>query len=395
MADTPSAESPGDFLSLIRNGQASTRAELARLTGLSRSTVSQRIDALMDADFVYESGEAPSNGGRPPRTLAFNGHAGLVLVADLGATHSRLAVVDLSGEMLAETAVDLDIGRGPDEVLGVAVHRFRAMLEDAERDVDDVRGIGVGLPGPVEYSAGRAVSPPIMPGWDNVPVPSILQRDFPVPVLVDNDVNIMALGEYWTNWRHRIDDLLFVKVGTGIGCGVVANGDIYRGAQGAAGDMGHIQVSDGDDKLCRCGNWGCLEAVAGGAAIAAQLRAEGLAATQARDVSRLAREGDPTATRLVRAAGRHIGDVLAGAVNLFNPGAIILGGDVADAANQLVAGVREVVYERSTVLATHDLRIEQAGLGDRAGIIGAGVMIIESILRPRTVDALIASAAGT
>lgn len=389
MAENATTESPGELLALIRDGRARTRAELARLTGMSRSTVTQRIDALLATNLVYEAGEAPSSGGRPPQTLAFNRDAGVVLVADLGATHCRLAIANLSGDILGERADDLDIARGPDEVMAHVRDRFDELVAESGHDPGHVRGIGVGLPGPVESSVGRAVSPPIMPGWDGVAVPSLLQPTPPVPVLVDNDVNIMALGEYWTHWRGRVDDLLFVKVGTGIGSGIVANGSIYRGHNGAAGDMGHVQVAAADDVLCRCGNRGCLEAVAGGAALARQLTDLGTPAADAREVARRAMAGDPTANRLVRSAGRLIGEVLAGAVNLLNPGAIVLGGDVSLAANQLVAGVRERIYERSTVLATHDLRIEQTELGDRAGVVGAAVMVIETILMPSAVDAAI------
>ncbi len=393
MGRDSTADSPGELLALIRDGRASTRSELSRLTGLSRSTITQRIDVLIDGDFVYEAGEAPSSGGRPPQTIAFNSSLGVVLVADLGATHSRLAVADLSGEVLGEMSGDLAIADGPDRVLAWVLDRFAELLDGAGRSGDAVRGIGVGLPGPVEYSAGRAVDPPIMPGWDGVAVPELLQATYPVPVLVDNDVNIMALGEYWTRWRHRVDSMLFVKVGTGIGSGIVANGNIYRGQHGAAGDMGHVQVASAGNTTCRCGNLGCLEAVAGGAAIARQLTELGTPVEDAREVARRAMAGDPTANRLVRDAGRQIGEVLAGAVNLLNPGAIVLGGDVALAANQLVAGVRERIYERSTVLATHDLRIERTELGDRAGVVGAAVMIIESILLPSAVDAAILAAA--
>ncbi|MBY5163867.1 ROK family transcriptional regulator [Salsipaludibacter albus] len=386
MADNSGADSPGEVLALIRDGRARTRSELARLTGMSRSTVSQRIEALLAGDYVYEAGEAPSSGGRPPQTLAFNRDAGVVLVADLGATHSRLAVADLSGDILAEHTGDIAIAEGPEKVIAWTMDGFARLLAEVDRRADEVRGIGMGLPGPVEYSAGRAVNPPIMPGWDGVEVPRLVQETYPVPVLVDNDVNIMALGEYWIRWRDRVDDMLFVKIGTGIGSGIVANGGIYRGQHGAAGDMGHIQVASAADVLCRCGNRGCLEAVAGGAALARQLTEAGTPSEDSRDVARRAMAGDGTANRLVRAAGRQIGEVLAGAVNLLNPGAIVLGGDIALAANQLVAGVRERIYERSTVLATHDLRIERTELGDRAGVVGAAVMIIESILLPSAVD---------
>jgi predicted NBD/HSP70 family sugar kinase len=204
-------------------------------------------------------------------------------------------------------------------------------------------------------------------------------------VLVDNDVNIMALGEHFTHWRDT-EHLLFVKVGTGIGCGIVAGRLIHRGAQGAAGDIGHIRVPGNEDVLCRCGNVGCLEAVAGGRALAERLAAAGAEATSSRDVVRLLRAGEPLAVRLVREAGRSLGQVLAGCVNFFNPDVIVIGGDLGEAHEQLLAGVREVIFERSLPLATGDLRTVPSLLGDRAGIVGAAVMVIEHVLAPDVVD---------
>jgi predicted NBD/HSP70 family sugar kinase len=204
-------------------------------------------------------------------------------------------------------------------------------------------------------------------------------------VLVDNDVNIMALGEHWAHWRE-IEHLLFVKVATGIGSGIVSARQIHRGADGAAGDIGHVRVSGHDDAICRCGNVGCLEAVAGGRALARRLSAGGVEAHGSRDVVQLVKDGDPSAIRMVREAGRALGEVLAGCVNFFNPGAIVVGGDIAEAQDHLLAGLREVVFQRSTPLATRDLRIASSGLGDRAGVVGAAIMVIDHVLAPDAVD---------
>jgi predicted NBD/HSP70 family sugar kinase len=258
------------------------------------------------------------------------------------------------------------------------------------RRPDEVRGVGVGLPGPVEFATGRPVNPPIMPGWNLEPVGSRLSQRFGVPALVDNDVNIMALGEHWAHWRDE-PFVLFVKLGTGIGSGIVADGHIHRGADGAAGDIGHIHVPEHDESVCRCGNIGCLEAVAGGGALAARLRALDLEAETSRDVVRLVLAGQHDAVRLVRQAGVNIGGVLATCVNVLNPSVIVIGGDVAAAGEPLLAGIREVVYRRSLPLATGRLRIAPSQLGDEAGITGAAVMVIEAVLAPQAVDALLAS----
>jgi predicted NBD/HSP70 family sugar kinase len=380
----------GAVLRLIRDGEAVTRADLARRTGLARSTVAQRVDALLAHSLVYEAGGTASTGGRPPTVLAFNHRAGVVLVADLGATHSRLAVSDLAGTPLAEVAQDLDIALGPERVLDWVYEQFTGLLRKAGRKNGDVRGIGVGVPGPVAFSAGQPVNPPIMPGWDGFSIPSWFAEHYDAPVLVDNDVNIMALGEHWTYWRET-EHLLYVKVGTGIGCGIVAGGHIHRGAQGAAGDIGHIRISGHDDVVCRCGNIGCLEAVAGGRALAQRLAAEGIEAANSRDVVQLVRAGDPVAIRMVREGGRALGEVLASCVNFFNPAVIVIGGDIGEVREQLLAGVREVTFRRSLPLATRDLRTVPSRLGDRSGIIGAAIMVIEHVLAPDAVDRAIAS----
>lgn len=377
---------------LIRSGAATTRSDLVRLTGLSRSTVSQRVDILSALGLVVEPGEGKATGGRPASRVSFNASGGVVLAADLGATQARLAVSDRAGAILVEEAAELEIAAGPDACLGYVLSCFDRLLERAGRSVRHVEGIGVGLPGPVEFAAGRVVSPPIMPGWDDVPVPPYFAERYPgVTVLVDNDVNVMAMGEYWARWRSTVDDLLFVKVGTGIGCGIVVDGVIHRGAQGAAGDIGHIQVPDAGDTLCRCGNTGCVEAVAGGAALAAALRDAGIEATNTRDVAALARAGNAIAVPLVRHAGRRLGEVLAGIVNFFNPSVIVLGGDLADAHEQLFAGVREVVYRRSTALATRHVQLARSRLGAHAGVVGCAVTVLQHMFSPEAIDARLAS----
>ena len=264
--------------------------------------------------------------------------------------------------------------------------RFVELLAETGRSEGEVLGVGLGIPGPVEYGSGRPVSPPIMPGWDDFAIPQWFAERYPgAPVLVDNDVNIMALGEHWEAWRD-VEHLLYVKVGTGIGCGIVSAGRIHRGAEGAAGDIGHIVVSDALDVVCRCGNTGCLEAVAGGHALAQRLAAAGYATTTSRDVVQLVLDGDATAVRMVRDAGRALGEVLAACVNFFNPRVIVVGGDIGTVHEQLLAGLREVIIQRSLPLATRDLRIVTSRLGDRAGVVGAAIMVIESLLAPGTID---------
>ena len=387
-----SQTSAGALLQLIREEVAVTRADLARVTGLARSTVAQRVDTLLAGGLVQDTGGSVSTGGRPPAVLAFNPNAGVVLAGDLGATHARIAVCDLAGTPLAERAADLEIAQGPELVLDALQERFVELLDEVGWAPGDVSGIGVGVPGPVEFESGRPVNPPIMPGWDDFPIPDWFASRYEAPVLVDNDVNIMARGEHRMYWRDT-EHFLLIKVGTGIGCGIVADGHIHRGARGAAGDIGHIRATSSEDVICRCGNVGCLEAVAGGLALAERLAAQGADATQSRDVVRLVRSGHAGAIRMVRDAGRTLGEVLAGTVNFFNPAVIVIGGDIAEAHAQLLAGVREGIFSRSLPLATRDLRIVPSRLGDRAGVIGAATMVIEQVLSPDAVDRSLAPAA--
>ncbi|MFC0715942.1 ROK family protein [Cellulomonas biazotea] len=384
----PKPTGVGEMFQLLRDGQPRTRSDLATLTGQARSTIAARVDALLGSGLVAPAGEATSTGGRPPATFAFNPAARVVLAVDLGATHARLAVTDLAGTVLAEHSEQIAIADGPAPVLDRVAELGHLLLDKADRQAEDLVSVGVGLPGPVEHSTGRPINPPIMPGWDDADVPGHLGRRLHVPALVDNDVNIMALGEHATAWR-TVDHLLFVKVATGIGAGIISDGAIRRGAQGAAGDLGHIAVPGGLDLPCRCGNTGCLEAVASGPAIATALQAQGLDARSSADVVALVRSGDLAAGREVREAGRHIGEVLAACVSMLNPSMIVIGGVVADAGEHLLAGIREVVYRRSLPLATQHLRIVTSRTGARAGVLGAATMAAEHVLSPAAIDALV------
>lgn len=384
--DAGSLSRAGDLFQLLRDGQARTRAELALTTGLARSTVASRIDALMNSGLVGPAGEASSSGGRPPSRFAFNPAARVVLAVDVGATHVIVAVTDLGGTVLAEHRLAQEVADGPEVVLGRVLAEGRELLTEAGRSLEDLAGIGIGLPGPVEHDTGRPIKPPIMPGWDGFDVVRYMQRSLPVPVLVDNDVNIMALGERTAYWPDH-DNLLFIKIATGIGAGIISSGELQRGANGTAGDLGHVRVPRGDDVLCRCGNYGCLEALASGPAVARQLHAQGLAAGNGGDVRRLVAEGDLQAIQALRQAGRDVGDVLAMVVNLLNPSMIVIGGSMGEAGEHLVAGIREVVYRRSLPLATSHLRIGVSMAGARAAILGASQMVTQHVLSPAVIEA--------
>lgn len=371
---------------LIASSAGVSRADLARITGLARSTVSQHVQPLLDAGLLKEQETGGGARGRPATGLALNARAGVVLIADLGATHARLVVADLAQRRLAEHVFGLNLVDGPEAVLKLIIDELANLLGQYRLTDRKVRSVVVGLPAPVDFGRGVPIRPPIMPGWDGFPVARFVQERIDAAVLVDNDVNLMALGEA----RSRVasqSPLLFVKVSTGIGCGVVTSeGILHRGADGAAGDIGHIRVAGRENVICRCGNIGCVEAVASASALVRTLQQEGRGDVQnADDLARLVQAGDPETVRLVRAAAAEIGDVIATAVHFYNPASIVLGGRMARISDDLLAGVRAVVYSRALPLATRSLSIENSQLGELAGAIGGVVLGIERALAPDSI----------
>jgi predicted NBD/HSP70 family sugar kinase len=371
--------SAGALLRHVRTGRARSRADLVALTGASRNTVSARVDELIAAKLLEEGGPGWSTGGRPPTLLNFNSRAGCALAVDLGVTSVDVAVTDLSAQILATVGHPIDIADGPGPVLAEVDRLAQQVLAEAGLTPADVCVVGVGVPGPVEFSTGRPSHPPIMPGWHDYPIPSAFVR-YECPVFVDNDVNVMALGEIGIG--GSVQDVLVVKVGTGIGCGVIVDGRVYRGAQGSAGDIGHIYVAqpDGRTVVCRCGNENCLEAIAGGGALLRDAMAAGLPVSTVRELVALAAQGDGPAIELVRNAGRTIGTVLAALVNFFNPHRIVMTGGVARAGAPLLAGIREAVYGRSMPLAARALEITVSDAPDLSGRVGAALMAIDEYL---------------
>ncbi|MFC8428986.1 ROK family protein [Streptomyces sp. NPDC057253] len=383
----------GDLLELVRSGRAVTRGALQQATGLSRATVGQRLDRLFRAGWLREGAGGPVDsplGGRPSITLEFDDAHAVVLAADLDTRHARAAVLTLTGEILAEHSGTLLIEDGPDTVLGELGRWFAELLEKAGQRAEEVCGIGLAVPGPVDLESGRVVQPPIMPGWDGYDIRSRLARSLtehtgvgPVPVFVDNDANLMAYGEQRTA-HPDCSAFVLVKVSTGIGAGVVVDGSVYRGVDGGAGDLGHIRVPAGAEALCRCGSYGCLAAVASGGAVARRLAAAGVPAASGSDVRDLLASGHPEAAALAREAGRQVGDVLATVVTLLNPGVLMIAGDLA--GTPFLTGVRELLYQRALPRSTARLEVVTSRLGERAGLVGAGALVVEQLYAPERVE---------
>ncbi|MEU5597434.1 ROK family protein [Streptomyces sp. NPDC020298] len=385
--------SAGDLLELVRTGRATTRGALQQVTGLSRATVGQRLDRLFRAGWLREGAGGPVGsplGGRPSITLEFDDAHAVVLAADLDTRHARAAVLTLTGELLAEHSGTLAVEDGPDTVLGELGRWFAELLEKAGHRAEEVCGIGLAVPGPVDSETGRVVQPPIMPGWDGYDIRGRLARALaertgapPVPVLVDNDANLMAYGEQRTG-HPDCSAFVLVKVSTGIGAGVVVGGSIYRGIDGGAGDIGHIRVPEGAEALCRCGSYGCLAAVASGGAVARRLAEAGVPAASGSDVRDLLAAGHPEAAALAREAGRRVGDVLATVVTLLNPGVLMIAGDLA--GTSFLTGVRELLYQRALPRSTAHLDVVTSRLGERAGLVGAGALVVEHLYAPERAE---------
>jgi predicted NBD/HSP70 family sugar kinase len=385
---TTGSASAGDILALVRSGQARTRRQVQELTGLARSTLALRMSQLINAGYVRETGQAAGAAGRPAKILSFDEGRQLVLAVDLGATQASLAVIDAGGTIILQAQCGMRIEAPPEETLRTVAKRLTELLARADRQRTEVVGVGVGMPAPVRYATQRPNNPPLMPGWHDYPVSETLGAILDLPIFVDNDANLMGLGEARARYPET-PSLLFVKVGTGIGAGVILHGQPERGIAGGAGDIGHIRLFDANTgHRCTCGAYGCLATEASGAAIARALRDEGREEIEsAADVSRLLRENDSRTLELTKRAGHLLGDVLATSVALLNPSVLVIGGGIAMHGTVLIDAVRERIYERTVPLATRELFIAPSALGSDAGLQGARQLVVDRVFSAEAVDA--------
>jgi len=371
----PMSSGPGDVLQLIRRAEANTRRDIQQLTGLSRMTVAQRVDALMDAGLVIEdAGAGGATGGRRPDRLSFHVDRSVLAVATVDTAHSRTALTDLSGRIIVSDAVDVAISEGPERVLDALAASMRRLVDEAS-DGRPLVGTGISVPGPIDPSTRRPSQPPIMPGWDAYPIAEHLAEVIPVPTFVENDADAMAFGEQSTNFAGS-NAVCLIKVSTGIGAGLVINGSVYHGIDGGAGDIGHIRLA-GETAICQCGSRGCLAAVASGRAVAVKLDELGIPAGSGRDVGRLLQAGNVDALSLTHEAGRRIGEVMATVVSMINPGVLVVSGDLA--SNELLGGLRETLYPRSLPRATRNLDIRLGELREQAGPIGMARIVTDAL----------------
>jgi predicted NBD/HSP70 family sugar kinase len=365
---------------VLREKGTASRAEIARATGLSRSTVSSIVSELLKGSLVEEGAEGTGvahgeQGGRPPVLLSLKSSAGLALGVDFGHTHLRVAISDLSHEVLAETREELDVDQSAEEGLAGATKLVNQVLEDAGADRDRVLGVGMGLPGPINQAARTVGSTAILPGWVGVDAAKELSRRLELPVQVENDANLGALAEFVWGSGQGHSELVYIKLSSGVGAGLLLGGRLYQGAGGTAGEIGHTVVQEGG-AICRCGNRGCLETVASARAIAGMLsesRGEEISTTRLLELSA---NGDSAAARLIEEAGREIGIAVANLCNLINPDRVIVGGDLSGAGKLITEPILESIRRFAIRSAADQVTVVPGVLGERAELLGALALVL-------------------
>jgi len=366
----------GVVLDLIRSKTATTRTALIDQLGWSRITLARRLDELLTADIVVVSGQTDSSGGRPAESFAINKDVGILFSVDIGGSHTRVAITDLISTILIEDEADIGLWEGPDAVFTWAGQVFDYLLRRLGKTRADVRGIGVGVPGPVDAASGRLASPQIDPQWNDLLVKDYFPAEFSAVFAVDRDVNVMAAAESRLGWPEY-QDLTVVKLGLGIGCALVLDGRVYRGARGGAGDFSH-SFRYGEES-CSCGRRGCLEAVASGYAIRRELNARGYRIRTSGDIVSLARMGSPDVVELLAAAGSEIGRALVDVAGLLNPAVIVIGGQMAESGDPLLSSIRDSLLQHVRAFSGTELVVSQSRLGNKAGVLGASLIAQDAL----------------
>lgn len=394
-ATVPISKGPADdvtsllrIINMVRNGEAVTRPEIAKATGLGRGVIAQRIDRAIRLGYLSEGAVGASSGGRRPRTLRFRAERGLIVTCALKASQLGVAITALDGALLEHTYRTWQISRGPEETLEMLTSLANDLLMAGPKR--PVWGVVVGLPGAVDFSTGQPVASLIRPGWNNFDVRAFIEKRFHAPVWVDNNVNLLALRER-ARRRDKDVNLIYCEVGSEIGVSLMSEGRLHRGANGAAGAIGHVRTGD-SYAPCRCGKTGCLEVSASGAALVQQAQvsigtdhASSLVsrakkgAITIHDVISAAKGGDALAIRLVQQSGRLTGESLSTLVNIFNPAMIVFGGTLASAGELFLAEVRQRIIALSLPSATRELEITCAYQDEREALRGGTELAREQL----------------
>jgi predicted NBD/HSP70 family sugar kinase len=367
-------------LDALRRSGVATRAELARHTGLSRATVSAAVDRLIAEGLAQEAASADRRAmgpGRPATALRATAPQGVVVGLDFGHSHLRAAVADLAGTVLAERHRSLPVDNSPDDAIRTAAAELRQLLDRIGERPDAVSTVVMGLPSPIDRGSGRVVTNNILPGWvDRAPARE-LHELIRLPVLLDNDANLAAIGEMTYGAGRGARDLIYVKASTGIGTGLIFDGRIYRGATGTAGELGHVQIQP-DGAACRCGSRGCLETLVSVPHVLDILQPVHPERLTIEHVIDLVGRGDASARRVVTDAGRAIGRSLADLCNVLNPSALVIGGELAAAGSALNAGIREAIDRYTQAVIAHAVTISTGALGERAEVLGAIALAVQT-----------------
>jgi glucokinase-like ROK family protein len=370
-------------IDVLRRAGTASRAEISRLTGLSRTTISSLVTELQGSGLIIETqaGGGPSAGrGRPGVLLALEPAAGAAIGIDFGHTHLRVALADLSSRVLAERHRALDVDRAADASLAAAAELVGEVLAETGLERSRVVGVGAGLPGPLDRASGTVGSSVILPGWAGLRPAEALADRLGLPIVVDNDANLGALAEHRLGAGRGVDDIVYLKLASGIGAGLILGGRLHRGVSGIAGELGHIR-SNPDGLVCRCGNRGCLETVAAAPALLELLRVSHGRRLAVADLLRLAEEGDVGVRRVFADAGRSVGRAVADLVNAVNPGLVIVGGELSAVGTPLLDGIRASI-ERYALPAAHAaLDVVPGVLGERAEVLGAAALVISDTER--------------
>jgi predicted NBD/HSP70 family sugar kinase len=348
-----------------------TQAELARASGLSPATVSSIAHELRDGDWVIDEDLEGSRG----RALTLSRDAGLAVGIAFGHSHVRVAIADLAHTILAEAEDRFDTDRGgAEEGIALAASLFRRLVAESEFDLDLVTGVGMGLPGPLRRATGEVGDSTILPGWIASRPAELLREELDLEVTIENDANLGALAEIvWGAGRGR-SDLLYLKISTGVGGGLILGGRLYHGHAGTAGEIGHTTV-DESGPICRCGGRGCLETFAGADAILEPLRRRHGDELTIREVVALAAAGDAGCQRVIADAGRAVGGAVADACNLLAPEQVVIGGTLADAGDLLLDPIRRAVA-RAAIGAVREIPVTTGTLGERADVLGAVALVL-------------------
>jgi glucokinase-like ROK family protein len=369
-----------------------SRAELAQRLDLSRAAMTAIVNDLLDSDIIRETEARGGQSGRPPIILEINAARGHVIGIDMGASHLSIILTDFSARVIDEIEVPFRVADGPNPCISQLNTLMEDLLTKNQLSFTNISALGLGVPGPIASESGTVYAPPIMPGWGGYPIQANLEAKWGFPISLNNDAELGALGEWAYGVGRGENHLAYIKVGSGIGSGLLLNGQIYRGATGSAGEIGHLTIEE-NGPLCDCGNSGCLEALAGGKAIARQAREAiqkgqrtllssmgPVEALTARDVASAARRGDLVSQKIIANAGRYLGIAIAGLVNLFNPRTVVVGGGVAQIGDLLLQPIRDTVTQRSLQASARTVKINTAVLRRHSSGMGAIVQALSIAL---------------